>query len=184
MRLASIRIPAHTVQKMVVCTGILASFALASCGKGPNVPSPFEVIGQSDTSLGRAVVLRDRGTGCEMVAIAGVGIMPRNERSVDGASVKQRCVITGDETPTQAGNGTPIQPSSGTQPAFQPAPNPVGPDAQEQAVRDAIRAQTQGAIPPAGPEPEAAPSIPPPKGGTKGTPVPAPEDGVESQLKN
>lgn len=161
----------------------LASLALAGCGKAPVVPSPFEVIGRTETNGVTALILRDTGTGCEMVAVPSVGLLPRNERSVDGLSVKQRCVITGDEQPTPANGAAAAAAPGGQTSTFAPAPNPVGSDAQEQAVREAIRSQAQGAIPPAGPAP--APTIPPPKGVTKTTPADDEDDGggVESQLK-
>lgn len=157
----------------------ISAAGLAGCNKAKPLPSPLEVIGKSDTTLGDALVLRDRGTGCEILAIKGLGMMPRNERSADGNSVKQRCVITGEEQSVTV-NG-PV--TTGQQPSFTASPNAVGADAQEQAVRDAIREQTQGAIPPAAP---AAPTIPPPSGKGQTTAVPREEDGggVESQLKN
>ena len=157
----------------------IAATGLAGCNKAKPLPSPLEVIGKSETPLGEALVLRDRGTGCEILAIQGLGMMVRNERSADGNSVKQRCVITGEEQSVTV-NG-PVTTSQ--QPSFSASPNPVGSDAQEQAVRDAIREQTQGAIPPAAP---AAPAIPPPSGKGQTTAVPREDDsgGVESQLKN
>lgn len=154
------------------------ALAMSGCGKKTKIPSTFEVIGSTTTDEGTFITLRDKGTGCEMISGPN-GMMERNERSADGLSVKQRCVMTGEEQPVpgqtpSAGNG---------QPSFQAVPNPVGTEAQEQAVRDAIRAQTQGAIPPASAPEE--PSIPPPRGNTRTTPVaPNDGDGVESQLKN
>ena len=162
----------------------LAAVALAGCSSKPALPSNFEVIGKSSTDAGDYYTLRDVGTGCEFVS-GPEGMMPRNERSADGMTVKQRCVLTGDEAPVgptpgaqQFGAATGQQAAG--QPAFTPQGNPVGADAQEEALRAAIREQTQGAIPPAAPSAD----IPPPKGARRAAEPEAQGDNdVESQLK-
>lgn len=164
-----------------------AAALLVACDNTPNVPSNYEVIGRTETELGTVLTIRDTGTGCEMTMTLE-GIIERNERSVDGTTVKQRCVITGDETPVGAAANQAAAPTAQTgradagQPSFS-APNPVGSAAQEQAVRDAIREAAGAGIPPAS---DAAPAIPPPSGRQSSQQSGAPADDgddVEAQLK-
>lgn len=163
----------------------VAALALSACSSKPALPSNFEVIGKTSTDAGDIYTVRDIGTGCEFIS-GDTGLLPRNERSADGTAVKQRCVITGDETPAPANVQQFDQGSTtttgATQPAFAAQEAPPSSAAQEQAVREAIREQTAGAIPPA-----AAPSIPPPRGARRATqpatPAQQPQDGVESQMK-
>lgn len=166
----------------------VAAIALSACSSKPALPSNFEVIGKTSTDAGDIYTVRDGGTGCEFIQ-SSAGLLPRNERSADGTAVKQRCVITGDEAPAPAGvqqfdQGA--QAPSAAQPAFAPQATQANPDAQEQALREAIREQTAGAIPPAAPAAE-TPAIPPPRGARRPAAQPAtaqpPQDGVESQLK-
>lgn len=165
-------------------TPIALALAATACHRGPDVPSNYEVIGRTDTPAGVVVTLRDTGTGCEFTALSNGGLMPRNERSADGASVKQRCVITGEETSggsaSASAPGLQDAPTAATasngQPSFGP-PRAVGEEAQAQAVRDAVRAATEAA-PPA----QAAPSIPPPTG-RQSSQAQSADDDVESQLR-
>lgn len=169
----------------VVTAPILAITALAaltSCGKdkAPEIPSVFEVTGKTVINGETIVTARDTGTGCEVI-ITPNGVMPRNERSVDGASVKQRCVLTGTESSAAPGVTTTTIPADPAQTSAM--------DSQAAAVADTVRE----AIAPA----PTAREIPPPAGkGTKPRAVPlptrpaprptapAPADGVETQMKN
>lgn len=157
-----------------IIIAVLAVNLAAGCSD-PNsnkkIPSPFEIIGQSTVSSARIYAVRDKGTGCEFIFTEKGAMIPRYERSADGTSVKQRCVMTGEEE-TPAG-GAPVimeMKEAGAVPV-----NPVGPEAQEQALRDAIRAETEAAA--------KRNSIPPPTAPGNATSVPKREDGIESQLK-
>lgn len=163
----------------VLTLGALA-LAAAACtpSKAPVVPETFEITGRTVIDGQIYITARDTGTGCEII-ITSSGIMPRNERSADGATVKQRCVLTGSEQVT-APTTTILPPD--------PAQTSVI-DSQASAVAEAVR---QATLPP-----PTARNIPPPSGGgTKPRavppakrPAPAPPDtgdtadGVESQLK-
>lgn len=157
-----------------IIIAVLAVNLAAGCSD-PNsskkIPSPFEIIGQSSLSSYKIYAVRDKGTGCEFVLTDRGAMIPRYERSADGTSVKQRCVMTGEEE-TPAG-GAPVimeMKEAGAMPV-----NPVGAEAQEQALRDAIRAETEAAA--------KRNSIPPPTAPGNATSVPKREDGIESQLK-
>lgn len=155
-----------------------AFLLLSSCGqaKEPAVPIGFEITSKTEINGYTVLTARDTGTGCEII-FSTAGIMPRNERSADGASVKQRCVLTGSETP--------MAPTTTMLPA-----NPAQTSAMDsqaaavaEAVRDATGTPGTGTIPPPagnGTKPKDVPAQP------KQTPtIPPPaEDGVESQLKN
>lgn len=165
-------------------TAALSVVALSACTSKPDLPSSFEVIGKTSSAAGDMFVVRDTGTGCEWI-VTSRGLMPRNERSTDGTSIKQRCLtLGGEETPaTMAQDTIPSMPTTVT-----PAPGAIpGATAQDQA---AIQAEVQRRLATT-PTPQAAPAIPPPRGARKAKPrdaAPAPaaspgEDGVESQMK-
>lgn len=144
----------------IIISAAVAALALTGCAKEKEFPENFEIIGVTTINGEDIYTLRDTGTGCEW-AYQNKGIFsPRNERSSDGNTVKQRCIPLGGE---QAAVVT----------TTMPAPSPAAgfgapPISQEDAVREAIRSQAVEAPP--------APEIPPPTG--------MPNDGVESQMKN
>lgn len=180
-RRAMARPPSATIASLGV--SLLASLCLVAAACTPKkdtvVPETFEITGKSTVDGQTLVTARDTGTGCEII-VTPYGVMPRNERSADGLSVKQRCVLTGTE-----------QVSVPTTTVLPPDPAQTSVlDKQASAVADAVREAT---LPP-----PTVRNIPPPTGGgTKPRavppvrrPVPAltetPDgagDGVESQLK-
>jgi len=163
----------------IAVTG-LALLAGCSKSKEPEIPSVFEVTGRTTINGQVVVTARDTGTGCEVI-ITSNGIMARNERSIDGTAVKQRCVLTGTES------SAPPAVTTTTIPADPAQTSAI--DGQAAIVADAVRAATA-------PAPTAR-EIPPPEGkGTKPRTVPLPTkpaprpsptpspDGVESQMRN
>lgn len=156
------------IQAFAIMCSMSGLVALSACGDPePEVPIGFELTSRTVINNHAVITVRDIGTGCEII-ISQTGIMPRNERSVDGATVKQRCVLTGTEQPMPA--TTTVLPANPAQTSAM--------DAEAAAVADAVREATT-------PAPNAG-NIPPPSGeGAAPREVPADdEDGIESQLKN
>lgn len=161
--------------KKTIAAAILSTIALCGCSE-EKLPSTFQTT--SKTTIGGETVYtaRDTGTGCEII-VTSDGIMPRNERAADGVTVKQRCVVTGDEQPATVVETTSTANGAG-QPAFAPRTQAATREDVLRAVQGAVRDRQQ-TIPPA-----SAPAIPPPRGPQRQQPVaPADDGGVESQLK-
>lgn len=160
--------------KKTITAALLSTIALCGCSE-QKLPSTFQATSKSTVGSETVYTARDTGTGCEII-ITSDGIMPRNERAADGVTVKQRCVVTGDEQPATVVE-TMSAPSSG-QPAFAPPPQAATREDVLRAVQGAVRDRQQ-AIPPA-----SAPAIPPPRGAQRTQQAaPADDGGVESQLK-
>lgn len=145
----------------IIISAAIAALTLTGCGKEKTFPANFEVIGKTGISGDNLLTLRDTGTGCEWVYQPSGILSPRNERSADGNTVKQRCVPLGGEQAAVVTTTVRTAP---------PAAAGFGSSSpsQEDAVRDAVRSQSMTS--------PVAPEIPPPTG--------MPDDGVESQMKN
>jgi hypothetical protein len=138
--------------RLIVILAVASPFVFISgCKKAVDLKSDYEVIGQTETkSLGMLLTLRDRGTGCEFI-MSSYALLPRNERSSDGFSVKQRCIQTGSELEPASMNqsGQPAAtpaPSSGDAPAFVPPPATPVEQAQEEAIRKVVQEEARKAL--------------------------------------
>jgi len=161
----------HILVRLALAACAIPTLTLAACSDGAKLPADFEVIGKSELAGTTIYTARDTGTGCEIL-VTDRGVLTRNERGADGVTVKQRCVLTGDETPVTTVTTNP----AGGQASFAPMLPPKTAATREDVVQAAQNAlQTQ--IPPA-----SAPTIPPPRGSTRPRTAET-EDGVESQLK-
>lgn len=161
---------------------IVAALALAplvaGCSK-TQVPSSFDLVAKSDIAgVGEMQIVRDTGTGCEWV-VTPHGLQPRNERSTDGTSIKQRCLATG-------GEDTPASMTAGGIPAMPTQTSAAAPSFAAPAIPSAAQADIQAEVQKSLTTPAPSRSIPPPKGARRAVaPVAANDgsDGVEGQLK-
>lgn len=135
--------------RLMVMLTLASPFVMISgCKKQVELKSDYEVIGKTEVeNLGTLVTLRDRGTGCEIIMSVDA-LMPRNERSSDGTSVKQRCVATGNEL-EPASTGQNDKPSSAPETSNGDAPSFVPPQdqqAQEEAIRKVVQEEARKAL--------------------------------------